>query len=318
MSYFKYMPVATYQGDGLNEYTRCVDITVRARILEFVKNSQTTVVDYTLKDGERPEHISQRVYDRPDYHWIVLLYNEIHDPYFDWPMSTKDLDEMISKKYGGRAYFVDLKLDSRDGDEYDNTIPKIAEEFWFESGLTATIGGVTTGKVLEWNPNLCKLVVDSDSPGTATYPYLSVDDYSLQKSEMVSQTRSDGTLVQGYVKRIVDDNRYSVHHFVKSETGEILDHHFVPSNADMLRDLGTNSDCGVGSDDSDCASSYLDRYIKNRQNIIELNNGTKTVVAVTNYEYEIEQNDAKRNIKVLRPQFAELVAKDIKKVFTGG
>lgn len=312
MSYFKYMPNVLYEGDTGGQVLRAVDITVRARILEFVKNSQSSVVDYTLKDGERPEHISQKVYDRPDYHWIVLLYNEMHDPYFEWPMSSRDLDEMVQNKYGGRAYFVDLKVDQGDQASYEVINPKKPQDFWFEGGLTATINGTSTGKILEWNPNLCKLVVDSQSPGVATFPNLGEDSAELGKV-IIRQNRTDGTEVRAYVKRIVDDNRYAVHHFIKSETGEIVDHHIVPDNQAMRRDWGS---ANVGCVGDGCSLSYLDRYIKERKNIIELDSGT--VAVVKNYDYELDLNEAKRNIKVLRPQFAELVAKDIKKVFLGG
>ena len=44
----------------------------------------TQFYTYTLTDGERPEHVAYKLYDDTNLHWIILLMNDIKDPYFDW------------------------------------------------------------------------------------------------------------------------------------------------------------------------------------------------------------------------------------------
>ena len=52
-----------------------------------------------MKDGETPEIIASKLYGWSGYHWIILLVNNIIDPYFDWPLSGDDLVATIRKRY---------------------------------------------------------------------------------------------------------------------------------------------------------------------------------------------------------------------------
>ena len=55
---------------------------------------------YDVQDGQRPEHISYDVYDTVDYYWVILLCNQIIDPYHDWPKSNIDLNNFAKQRYG--------------------------------------------------------------------------------------------------------------------------------------------------------------------------------------------------------------------------
>lgn len=54
---------------------------------------------YRISDGERPEHVADKLYGRPEYHWTILLLNDIIDPYSDWMIPQKSLDRYIEEKY---------------------------------------------------------------------------------------------------------------------------------------------------------------------------------------------------------------------------
>ena len=44
--------------------------------------------------------MSFKFYKDPQYHWIILLINDIVDPRFGWPLSEKQLYNYASSKYG--------------------------------------------------------------------------------------------------------------------------------------------------------------------------------------------------------------------------
>ena len=288
MSYFKYMPTIGYRGDTSGQFVTAVDLTVRARILEYIQDSATTVVDYNIRDGERPEHLAHRVYGRPEYHWINLLYNEIHNPFFEWPMSSSELEKMVDETYVGKSYFVDL-----------NEASARHTNVYFEAG-EATLSTGATATITAWDSNLYKIVVDSDSPGSA----------SVDNGATITQTRSDGSTIVAIIKRVVDDNRYAVHDFVDEDTQDVVDHHLINADKTVEFDLGP---AGVGETVTNL--SILQRYLEGSERI-PLDD--KTVVIRTNYEYEIDRNEKKRAIKVLRPEFVEIIVKDFQKVFFGG
>lgn len=287
MSYFKHMPATIYRGDQEGQLITALDITVRAKILEYIRDSAGTVVDYIIRDGERPEHLAHRVYGESEYHWINLLYNEIHDPLFEWPLSSHELEKMVDTNYPGRAYFIDA-----------NEAFARQSNFYFEAG-SAKIGNLSA-TIIGWEPNLYKIVVDIDSPGEASVP----------KNSKIIQVRSDGKEVSATIERVVSENKYSVHHFVDQDTNRIVDHHAVNNDTTLLEDLGPSSSGEIVEN-----ISIIQRYVLG-ENIIPLDN--MTIVSKSNYEHEIERNDAKRTIKVMRPEFVDTVVRDLQKVFLGG
>ena len=36
---------------------------------------------YTVKDTDTPDSIARDFYDNPDYHWVIILYNNAFDPF---------------------------------------------------------------------------------------------------------------------------------------------------------------------------------------------------------------------------------------------
>tara|TARA_R110000823_G_scaffold172103_1_gene304589 strand:+ start:1235 stop:1744 length:510 start_codon:yes stop_codon:yes gene_type:complete len=94
---FSMFPHIQIEIDG--HYIRYPDIFRRVSKNKFFEN-QIYLESYTITDGEKPEHIAQRLYNNPQYHWIIMLANNIMDLYHDWPLSGHDLIETAKDKYG--------------------------------------------------------------------------------------------------------------------------------------------------------------------------------------------------------------------------
>lgn len=284
MAYFGYLPSTFYKGDGADQFIVVKDIITRARILDFIKETPGSLLDYTIRDGERPEQLAHRVYGKSDLHWTILMYNEIHDPYFEWPLSSQELEALVLKKYEGVTYFIDYK-----GAINDSFNPYPSKNFWFEEGLEVTISGVSKTPIIQtWDANFYKIVVPAGSPTDII-------------GETITQTRSDGVSVRATIKKVVLDNQYAVHHFEDENTQEIVDHHLI--------DVTNIGPYNTGNDNS----SFIDRYVINNQEVIALEE--RTIASVTNVEYETRLNDSKRVIQVMRPEYVTLVTKDMRRIF---
>lgn len=98
MSYFKKFPYSEYTIGKNSQILK--DITVRAKFADVLKTQFDFYSTYSIQEGERPEHVAYKFYGDASLHWIVLLYNEIHDPFFGWPQSQNDLIEYCKKTYG--------------------------------------------------------------------------------------------------------------------------------------------------------------------------------------------------------------------------
>ena len=58
---------------------------------------------YSIQNGDTPEILASKYYDNPNRHWIILYANDIVDPVYDWPLSTRDFANFIDAKYGSYA-----------------------------------------------------------------------------------------------------------------------------------------------------------------------------------------------------------------------
>ncbi len=280
---------------GKYKFVNSRNILVRAKIIDYIKNTQSAYSNYTIRDGERPEHIAYRVYGQSDLHWVILLFNEIIDPLFEWPISSNDLETSVQKRYSGKTLFVNLKTAQYSKNGALQIENQSYRDIWYEIGGKVTQGNAI-GTVLDWDPNLYKLVIRQDS--TAEFKVSSGVLDPLKQTRDLVHIRNDGIALYTTVGRVVDDNKYSVHHFEDLNTGEIQDHHSL---------LIVNNEV--------VNASILDYYAVYNKELIRLTN--KDVIAVSNYQYEISKNDKKRNIKIMRPDLIDVIIKDIRKIFIG-
>lgn len=100
------------------------DITINVR---FRKELLTNVVQYEhydIQDGETPEIISEKFYGTPHYHWVIMILNEKYDYVDDFPLSTFELENFITAKYGaGHEHDINHWEDPNTGYIVDSDFP---------------------------------------------------------------------------------------------------------------------------------------------------------------------------------------------------
>ena len=100
--YFKTLPklIYSYKDKDKNQiFTTVPDIFRRVQLDRFFKN-RNTLVDTYLNDGETPESVAHAYYGNSNYHWVVLLANDIVDVKREWPLSTENVIRYAKDKYG--------------------------------------------------------------------------------------------------------------------------------------------------------------------------------------------------------------------------
>jgi hypothetical protein len=297
MAYFSKFPVLQYPvGTDLQNF-RLVwvrNLLRRIALSDEIKSGVGAFYTYDVKDGERPEHIAERLYGSPDYHWLVLLCNNIINPYHDWCKSESALQEYISKKYSGYAVFI----------------TKPDDTFFFDpavvSGCTLSQGKFTAS-ITNFEPTLCRVVVADPSfaAGSAT-----ID-------------TGTGTLTPVEIHRVLD-YQYSVHHFeVQKGTSDIgAADKFI---ADPLSYQSSTYGSISGS-----IGVTLDEYPESTEGLNYAPNGAtygmwQTFIggymgisgsaynsyAVSNIIYEMGVNDDKRKIRVLDPAYKKQATREL-------
>ena len=97
--YFKSFPYTFYSLDDASTVQVVTNITNRVALSDEVKNNLGLYEEYDIKDGETPELVADKFYNNSELHWLVLHYNEIIDPRFDWPLDTNNLNRQVVAKY---------------------------------------------------------------------------------------------------------------------------------------------------------------------------------------------------------------------------
>ena len=75
------------------------DITRNIRFRRDVLANITVYDEYDIIGDETPEHIAEKFYGNPQYHWIIMLANDRYDYIADFPLSQNILEQFIADKY---------------------------------------------------------------------------------------------------------------------------------------------------------------------------------------------------------------------------
>lgn len=78
------------------------------KVRDEILPEDTIYSPMTIRNGERPDQISKRIYGDESYYWLILQVNEIIDVHNEWPLSNYELDRYILKKYGGYEKSVEI------------------------------------------------------------------------------------------------------------------------------------------------------------------------------------------------------------------
>lgn len=236
MRYFRYFPKVAYDLDD-NKTTRdIVDVFRMGRVVSTITDDISFYRNYTIQEGERPDHASMTIYGSQEYYWTFFIINEhLKNSYTDWPRTRDEVEEWINDNYT---------------DEYIKyTNYDLAEKFTIGETLQGLISGATA-IVTEKNTDLGWIRV-KDRTGT------------FQTNELF---RGLTSLETGTIEG-TGAFKFAAHHYEK------------------------------------------DGYIVNRD--------TPLAAMVSNYDYEIEENESKRDIRVIRPEFITKVKRQFREAING-
>lgn len=116
MKYFTLFPKINYSFPGSN-YVSTTNIFIRPEVnLNDVPGINTKGNKYVVEDGESPDNIARKFYERPESFWQVLMTNNILDIYKEWPVSYDLWVKELVKTNGTYTFFTPYKMDIQAGD----------------------------------------------------------------------------------------------------------------------------------------------------------------------------------------------------------
>jgi hypothetical protein len=99
------VPRLTGSGNALRskENHIATDISKRLLIKQLTGDPNLVYYEYIVEDGERPDIIAEKYYGDSRVDWVILMYNQIVDPYFQWVLSIRNFEQYLRQKYGSIA-----------------------------------------------------------------------------------------------------------------------------------------------------------------------------------------------------------------------
>ena len=152
MAFFKQFPKVQYDFNRQGVLQNMVDIFRSVRALPSFLDNYTSYRLYEIKNGERPDIVSGRLYGTSKYYWTFFVINDfLHDGMRSWPMSQEDLQAYMTKEYNGYVIETNPKITNN----FENSL---AGRFTLGETLTGSVSGAT-GKLTRKITDLSQLVI---------------------------------------------------------------------------------------------------------------------------------------------------------------
>ena len=97
--YFRKIEKGFYDLKGDGNPKIVTDLMTRVKVREKVINEMSLYDKYDVPSGERPEDTAFKHFGSAEYHWVVLMTNNITDAFYEWPMSEQDFETFLKDKY---------------------------------------------------------------------------------------------------------------------------------------------------------------------------------------------------------------------------
>lgn len=91
MSYFQMFNTIIYDEKLMKDLSQKI-------VAADVEDARYLYEDYYVTDGERPDSVSNKFYEVPYYHWVILVTNSL--TLESWPKSERVMERYLEAKYG--------------------------------------------------------------------------------------------------------------------------------------------------------------------------------------------------------------------------
>ena len=298
-SYFRQVPnleyvIRTKGNTDISNYITIKNLFKRGSLRPDIIGNLNFFTKYKIIGDDRPDNVAYKEYNNSSLDWIVLLSNNILNIQDEWPLPQSSLDEVLLEKYGTYE-----KLHS--GVHHYETV-----EIKNTKGGIILPGGLETPNKWRTNGNYIQAINTK------------ITQISGTDSKIATVTMSNGikdltvdseVLIQGVNE--VYNGRFPVTEVLSIGDVVIRFKYILPSIPEIKQPeiLGTEQvtftvegNVGTGN------AYYYEYYDNNSYHTIPAANMTQ---AVTNYQYEIDKEDDKRNIFLLKPEYLNVMFNDL-------
>ena len=97
--YFRQFEQGYYDLKGDGNEKLVTDLMTRVKVREKIIDEASLYDKYDVPSGERPEDTAFKHFGSAQYHWVILMTNNITDAFYEWPMSEQTFETFLEDKY---------------------------------------------------------------------------------------------------------------------------------------------------------------------------------------------------------------------------
>ena len=114
--YFQNFPAVFYTNERNGDLRIVTNLLRRIGVRPAVKTNATAFAKYIIRGGESPESVAFNLYDDANLHYVILMVNDIHDRYHQWPMTVPQFQAYVNDKYSDPNDTHHYEIDQVSGD----------------------------------------------------------------------------------------------------------------------------------------------------------------------------------------------------------
>ena len=309
MSFFKQFPKIEYDLQETNQFSKRFDIFRHVDVSTAQSDEFTSYLYYQVKDGERPDIVSYKLYNTPDYYWTFFVINDFLQAGFnEWYKSSFDFNRGLEIEYGDHGALIFL--------------PNYTTKANAISGLDVTYSDLRlarvgsspqdTAKIERFDPFMLQLITHEASSDSF---YNSSGTYHFAFSSTATNSGKTAWL------KIFADHLINLELINEGETlseGDLPTYTYTPERAySSLLDAPFRFISTVS--DVDFKADVVQTTVKAKDDVIGAYDALlKGQGEISNfkswYEYELDNNEANRQIQYVRKEFIEEFADEYKRL----
>jgi hypothetical protein len=305
--YFRQVPnfdyVSRNPGDKyISEYIPVKNLFKRGKLREDIFGNLSFFEKYSIIGDERPDNVANKFYGDSTLDWVVLLSNNILNIQSEWPMTQDTFDSVMLERYGSYDNLYS-GVHHYETTEIKNSLGVTV----LSSGLRLQPSWKTNGNFIETINSVINSIAATQDGGVT--PSTTV---SVFMRDNIPASVGDQVLIDG-----VSENEYNGRFVITEISGNYFTYE-LPSIPNIL--IPTISTSGkeqviyTVSENSLSSNPTNPRYYEYWDPGLGYSvvvPSTSFVRGVTNYEYENQLQEDKRNIFVLKPRYLNVVFNDM-------
>ena len=309
MSFFKQFPKIEYDLQETNQFSKRFDIFRHVDVSTAQSDEFTSYLYYQVKDGERPDIVSYKLYNTPDYYWTFFVINDFLQAGFnEWYKSSFDFNRGLEIEYGDHGALIFL--------------PNYTTKANAISGLDVTYSDLRlarvgsspqdTAKIERFDPFMLQLITHEASSDSF---YNSSGTYHFAFSSTATNAGKTAWL-EIYKTHLLNLGLINIDTTIAE--GNLSTYTYTPERAySSLLDAPFRFISTVS--DVDFSLPVVQTTVKAKDDVIgaydALLRGQGDISNFKSwYEYELDNNEANRQIQYVRKEFIEEFADEYKRL----